>query len=249
MLTFFSYIRNNKFIAAILVMSLAGLTSLASPAYANPILSLHLAAKPFSPTMCKGYGSRASIRILIANHRDLVLKKIPGQHIPRDADEARQKNYVHYITMADLTNGKITNGSIAFDTRHSVIFEETHPTGISRPAFVAQQTTNLRPLVNQALNTFLYVHPILNAAIDTCRPYPAKVTYETNDEILRIETGKHTFLNLVYWHNKQPTPKPFIIPHEDGNTNGFVNPDAGKQSNISYHAMNPLNFYVPTSYP
>ena len=249
MLNVVHHISKDKFIVAILLISFGGLAGLPSPVHADHILSLHLAAKPFSPSMCKGYGPKASIRIKITNHRDLVLKKIPGQHIPRDTDEARQKNYVHYITMADLTNNQVTNGAIAFDTRHSVIFEEAHPRGISRPAFIARQASSLRPLVNQALNTFLYIHSILNAAVDTCRPYPAKVAYETDDEILRIETGKHTYQNLVGRHNRQPIPEQFFIPHETGNSKGFVDPDAGKHSNISYHAMNPLNFYVPTSYP
>ncbi len=236
-------------IIALLTMSLGLLPLVAVPVHADHILTLHLAAKPFSPTMCKGYGPRASIRILIANHRDLVLKRISGQQIPRNADEARQKTYVHYITMADLTNNKVTQGAIAFDSRHNVIFDESHPGGVSRPTFVSRQASSIRPLVNQALNTFLHIHQILNAAIDTCRPYPTKVAYETDDEVLRIETGKHTYLHLVQRHNQQPRPEAFSIRHEAGNLKGFVDPDAGKHSNMSYHAMNPLNFYVPTFAP
>ncbi|MGB0910276.1 MAG: hypothetical protein ACPGYT_07925 [Nitrospirales bacterium] len=249
MLTSFSIRSIKSLNISILFISFTWLTALASPVHADPVLTLHLAAKPFSPTMCKGYGTRASIRIRTANHRTLEVKKVPGQYKPNDADQARQKNYVHFITIADLSNGKIKNGSIAFDVRHSVIYDKVHPKGISRPSFVAQHVTNLRPLVDQALDTFLYIQPILNAAIDTCRPYPAKAVYETTDEILRIETGKLTYLNLVHRHNTQPRPKDFIIPHEDGNVEGFVNPDAGKLSNMSYRAMNPLNFYVPTLYP
>ena len=240
---------SKRCIIALLMISLGLLPVVTAPVHADHILPLHLAAKPFSPTMCKGYGPRASIRILIANHRDLVLKRIPGQQIPPHADEARQKNYVHYITLADLTNSKITHGAIAFDSRHNVIFDESHPSGVSRPIFVSQQASSLRPLVNQALNTFLHIHQILNAAIDTCRPYPTKIAYETDDEILRIERGKHIFRHLVQRHNQQPTLEAFTIRHEPGNSKGFVDPDAGKHSNMSYHAMNPLNFYVSTSYP
>ncbi len=249
MLTFFSCISKTTFLQAIVTMSVICLTTIASPVHADTVLALHLAAKPFSPTMCKGYGSRASIRIRTANHRTLEVKRVPDQYKPRDADEARQKSYVHFIKLADLSNGRIINGAIAFDTQHAVIFDDAHPKGISRPSFVAKQISNLQPLVTQVLDTFLYIHPILNAAIDTCRPYPAKAVYETTDEILRIETGKRNYLNLVHRHNRQPRPKHFIIPHEDGNVEGFVNPDAGKLSNMSYRAMNPLNFYIPTLYP
>ena len=249
MLNVLHHILKNTFIVAVLLISFGTFAGFPPLVHADHILTLRLAAKPFSPTMCKGYGPQASIRIQISNHRDLVLKKVPGQHIPHDADEARQKSYVHYITMADLTNSQVTHGAIAFDTRHSVIFEESHPGGISRPAFIARQAVSLRPLVRQALNTFLYIHPILNAAVDTCRPYPTKVAYETDDEISRIETGKHRYQKLVHQHNRQPVPDRFIIPHETGNSKGFVDPDAGKHSNVSYHAMNPLNFYVPSSYP
>ena len=237
------------YIIALLTMSLGLLPAFTTSVHADHILPLHLAAKPFSPTMCKGYGPRAFIRILTANHHDLVLKKIPGQQIPRDANKARQKSYVHYITLAALTNSKIETGAIAFDSRYSVIFDDAHPDGISRPRFVSRHISSLRPLVNHALNTFLHIHPILNAAIDTCRPYPTKVAYDTDDEILRIETGKHTFLNLVRQHNQRPLPEAFSIRHEAGISQGFVNPDAGKHTNMSYHAMNPLNFYVPTAYP
>ena len=217
--------------------------------HADHTLPLHLAAKPFSQTMCKGKGTKASIHIQVARHRNLILKKVPGQHVPKDPDEARQKDYVYFITLDHLTNGQVANGAIAFDARHGVIFQQTYTDGISRPVFIAQQPPRLRPLTNLALNTFLSIHPILNAAIDSCRPYPAKVMYETDDEILRIETGKHRYKNLVRQHNRHLTPEEFHIRHETGYTNGYIDPEAGKHSNISYHAMNPLNFYVPTTYP
>ena len=216
---------------------------------AEGLLPFQIANKPFSPTMCKKTMQGSYIRIVIAKHQDLVIRKVPGQYIPRDLDEARKKDYVHYITLSDLTNGHIVNGAIAFDTHHGIIFQNSHPDGISRPEYLAQQDLRLRPLVNQALNTFVHLHPILNAAIDACRPYPAKIAYETDDELLRIETGKHTYQNLVHRHNHRPVPKHFVIRYETGKVGGFVDPNAGKDSNVSYQAMNPLNFYVPTMYP
>ncbi|WP_447968884.1 hypothetical protein [Nitrospira sp. M1] len=233
-----------KTLFAMLLMSIFGIPVIGQ---ANQLFSLHLAAKPFSPTMCKGNGHSAFIRIQVANHRDLIVRRVPGQYIPDNTDEARQKDYSHYIELADLTNGRVTNGAIAFDTQHGIIFTDAHPGGMSRPVFINQQPEDLRPIVNQAFNTFLYIHRILNVAIDACRSYPPKVAYETDDEILRIEEGKHRYLSLVHQHNRQPTPQDFTIRHETGYTDGFVDPDVGKHANVSYHAMNPLNFYVPSS--
>ncbi|GJL67055.1 MAG: hypothetical protein NPIRA05_20260 [Nitrospirales bacterium] len=237
----------NKIILSILFVSLGCLSGMPSTGYADHLLSLHLAAKPFSPTMCKGQGLNMSIRIQVAHHRDLIVRRVPGQYIPQDPDEARQKNYAHYIRLKDLTNDHVSDGAIAFDSQHGIIFTKSHPRGISRPAFVEQQPASLRPLVNQALNTFLHLHRIFNTAIDACRAYPPKVAYETDDEILRIENGKHHYMNLVHRHNREPRPQTFSIRHETGYAQGFVDPDAGKHSNVSYHAMNPLNFYVPSS--
>ena len=216
------------------------------PVLAERLLPLQIADKPFSPTMCKKTLQGSYVRIVIAKHQDLVIRKVPGQYIPRDLDEARKKDYVHYITLSDLTNGHIVNGAIAFDAHHGIIFQDSQPNGISRPTFVTQQPQILRPLVNQALNTFLHIHPILNAAIDACRPYPAKVVYETDDELLKIEMGKYAYQNLVHRHNHRPMPKQLSTRYETGYTDGFVDPEAGKNSNVSYQAMNPLNFYVPT---
>ena len=231
----------------LVIMCLTGTYS--SFAYAEHLFPLHLSGKPFSPTMCKGHGSHASIHIKVAKHRNLVLRRVSGQHIPQNSDEARQKDYVQYITLADLTNGQVTSGAIAFDKNHSIIFNDVYPMGISRPAFLNQQPQGTQALLNEALNTFLYIHPILNAAVDTCRPYPAKVAYETDDEILRIETGKHTYKELVRQHNNKELSPRFVMPYETGYANGYVDPRAGENSNISYQAMNPLNFYVPTSHP
>ena len=218
-------------------------------ALADHVLPLRLAAKPFSPSMCKGKGNQASIHIQVAKHRDLVLKRVPGQYVPQDEDKARQKDYVHYLTMADLTNGQITRGAIAFDARHGVIFSPDRPNGLSRPEFLNQHPQRLHSLLNLALNTFLHIHPILNAAVDACRPYPAKVAYVTDDEILRIDYGKLQYQNLIRHHNKHLQTSKFAIPYENGYADGYVDPDAGRHSNVSYQAMNPLNFYVPTVYP
>ncbi|WP_454063106.1 hypothetical protein [Candidatus Nitrospira salsa] len=245
MLNFHRPRSRNRIILVILFVTFGFVSGSPSTGQANNLLSLHLAAKPFSPTMCKGQGLNRSIRIQVAHHRDLIVRRVPGQYIPQDPDEARQKNYTHYIRVKDLTNGHVSDGAIAFDSQHGIIFQETHPLGISRPVFLEQQPARLRPLVNQALNTFLHLHRILNTAIDACRAYPPKVAYETDDEILRIEEGKHRFLNLVHRHNEQPRPQSFNIRHESGYTDGFVDPEAGKHSNVSYQAMNPLNFYVP----
>ena len=233
----------------ITVIGFVGINGLFTPAYADHVLPLHLAAKPFSPMMCKGKGAQASIHIQVARHRDLVLRKVPGQYIPKNSEEARQKDYVHFLSLANLTNGRITNGAIAFDTRHGIIFQDSYPKGISRPAFIKQQPQRLQRFAQLALNTFLHIHPILNAAVDTCRPYPAKIAYETDDEILRIETGKLLYQNLVRQHNLHLQGLGFVIQHETGYTDGYVDPKAGKHSNISYQAMNPLNFYVPTAFP
>ncbi|GJL49898.1 MAG: hypothetical protein NPIRA01_11250 [Nitrospirales bacterium] len=246
-MNFSRYHSSQRRLFAILLLPFIAMAGLPSTGYANQLFSLHLAAKPFSPTMCKGNGHSAFIRIQVAHHRDLIVRRIPGQYIPNNTDEARQKDYNHYIELTDLTNGRVTKGAIAFDTQHGVIFTDTHPGGLSRPTFINEQPENLRPVSHQALNTFLYIHRILNAAIDACRAYPPKVAYETDDEILRIEAGKHRYRSLVHRHNRQPIPKDFTIRHETGYTDGFVNPHAGKQANVSYHAMNPLNFYVPSS--
>jgi len=248
MLNVYRHRSKHRIILSILMASFGFIAVPPTTGHANDLISLHLAAKPFSPTMCKGgKGHNTSIRIQVAQHRDLIVRRVPGQYIPQDPDEARQKDYTHYIRLMDLTNSQVTNGAIAFDSQHGIIFEDTHPRGISRPAFIQKQPEELRPLVNQALNTFLHLHRILNTAIDACRAYPPKVAYETDDEILRIENGKHRYMNLVHRHNRQPIPKTFSIRHETGYTDGFVDPDAGKQVNVSYHAMNPLNFYIPSS--
>ena len=199
--------------------------------------------------MCKKVNKKSYIRLHIARHRDILIKKFPGQHIPKESDEARKKDYVYFVTLADLTNGRVQKGAIAFDQRHAVIFQGDQTKGMSRTKFLAQFGKNQQILIDIALNTFLRLHSILNAAVDTCRPYPNRITYSTDDEIDRIETGKQTFKKLVKQYNEQPMwPRPLYY-HESGKSQGYVDPEAGKNSNISYQALNPLNFYVPTAYP
>lgn len=218
-------------------------------AHAQEISELKLASNPFSSSMCKKLGKDSYIRLRIAHHRDLVLRTVPGQHVPRNSDEARKKNYVHFVTVADLTNGRIQRGAIAFDQRHAIIFEGDQTQGISRAKFLAQFSPDERSTVTVALNTFLRLHALFNAAVDACRSYPPRITYDTDDEIDRIEIGKLTFTRLVKQFNAHPYPRGPLYHYESGQSEGFVDPDAGKHSNISYQAMNPLNFYVPSGYP
>ena len=170
---------------------MAWLLGVPSFALADDLFTFRLASKPFSSSMCKKAMNETYIRLLIAQHRDIVLRKVPGQHIPQEADGARKKDYVHSVTLADLTNGHIKKGAIAFDYRHAVIFEEDHPEGISRAQFIAQFQKDDQTIIDKALNTFLRLHSIFNVAVDTCRPYPARITYDTNDEIERIEKGEN----------------------------------------------------------
>ena len=232
-------------------MLLTGTTMSTLPfsVHAEHMLALRLAPTPFSPGMCKISKKSSSIRILAARHRDLFLQIIPGQYKPKNTEKDRKKDYVHFVTLADLTNGQLPNGAIAFDNRHAVIFDETHPKGLSRPTFVAQLPQHQRLIADMAFNTFLRLHPVFNAAIDTCRPHPLFSDYENDDHLRRIEEGKLTFKNLVQRYNKQPSFSKDLYLFESGTKGGFVDPEAGRGSNISYQAMNPLNFYVPVSSP
>ena len=216
---------------------------------ADDVFEFRLASKPFSQSMCKQLDTQTSIRLAIAQHRALVLRKVRGQYVPQEKDEARKKDYVHSVALADLTNGRITDGAIAFDYRYAVIFQGNHPKGISRSKFRSQFQKDEQPIVDIALNTFLRLHPIFNAAVDACRPYPARITYDTNDEIDRIEMGRLNFIQLVRQYNENPIPTRPLFYYESGMSKGFVDPEAGKNSNVSYQAMNPLNFYVPGSSP
>lgn len=217
--------------------------------YAEHMLALRLAPTPFSPGMCRISKESSSIRILAAKHRNLFLQIVPGQYQPKTTEKARKKDYVHFVTLADLTSGQIPGGAIAFDNRHAVIFDDTHPKGLSRPKFVAQLPQNQRLIAEMAFNAFLRLHPVFNAAVDTCRPHSTFSDYENDDQLLRIEEGKLTFKNLVQRYNEQPSSPKDLYLFESGTIGGFVDPEAGNGTNISYQAMNPLNFFVPTSFP
>lgn len=225
------------------------MTTLPFSVYAEHMLALRLAPTPFSPSMCKISNEDSSVRILAAKHRDLFLEIVPGQYQPKNTEKARKKDYVHFVTMADLTDGHIPGGAIAFDSRYAVIFDDTHPKGLSRPKFLAKLPEKQRLIAEMALNTFLRLQPIFNAAVDTCRPHPAFPDYGNDDHLLRIEEGKLSFKNLVQRYNEQPSSPKDLGLFESGTIGGYVDPEAGNNTNISYQAMNPLNFYVPTSFP
>ncbi len=225
------------------------LSVLSYPVSAEHMLALRLAPTPFSPSMCKISKEGSSIRILAAKHRDLFLQIVPGQYHPKNKEQARQKDYVHFVTLADLTGGKVPDGAIAFDNRHAVIFDDAHPKGLSRPTFLTQIPEEQRLVAEMALNTFIRLHAIFNAAVDSCLPHPAIPDYENDDHVLRIEEGQLTFKNLVQHYNKQPASTEELYSFESGMREGYIDPEAGKGANISYQAMNPLNFYVPTSFP
>lgn len=206
------------------------------------VLTLRLKTQPFSSMMCKKIRPDENIRIRIANHRDIILRKVPNQHMPQQFEEVRKKSYVHHLTFHDLTNGEIVQGGIAFDTKHAVIFTDEHPQGISREEFVAMMPGSLIPIAHKALNTFLRLHPILNAAIDGCRPYPSQVTYGTDDEFDKISTGRITYGVLSKQFNVHSNPNRALIRHKSGTSGGFYDPRLeGKR--VSYHTMNPLSFY------
>ena len=215
------------------------------PVQATEIFRLQLDSKPFSYHLCKKSQNGGDIRIKVAQHRDLVIHQLPGQYIPDEPLAARSKDYTHFITLADLSNGELTIGNIAFRTDRAVIFTKTAPAGISRQAFMRILPSAKQPIANQALNTFLRLQPILRAAVDTCRPYPPTVTYDTDDEIDRIEAGRLTFHSLVEDYNKNPMPRRPLFLHETGMSDGFFDPEVRRKAKVSYQALNPLSFYVP----
>jgi len=194
--------------------------------------------------MCKKIHPLDDIRIKIAYHRDLVLRIVENQFIPADYENARRKNYVRAVTLQDLTNGVISNGAIAFTAEHAIIFTAVQPQGLSRQTFLEQLPVRHQELANRALNTFLRLHKVLNAALDACRPYPTKVTYETDDEIDKIHAGQRQYQELAKTFNMDSlSPLPFW-QHESGKSGGFVDPSLNGK-NVSYHAINPLVFYHP----
>jgi hypothetical protein len=206
------------------------------------VFALRLGTQSSSPTMCKKIRPDENIRIRIANHRDVVLQAVPNQFIPQPFEAARKKSYVHFLTLQDLTNGSLIQGAIAFNTKHAVIFSEAYPQGISREQFINQLPSTLVTVGNQTFNTFLRLHPILNAAIDGCRPYPSQVTYGTDDEIEKIEAGRLTYRKLATRYNAHPQPQAELIRHERGSWGEFYDPRT-QEIRASYQAVNPLNFY------
>lgn len=211
------------------------------------LLSIRLDPRPFSPALCQRTGQHKSIRIQVAKHRDLIIREVPGQYRPSESGEARIKQYVHFLKLHDLTDGVVTSGAIAFDRDHAVIFTPDHHNGLARRKFIGTLPEPQQQIGEAALNTFLRLHPALNAAIDTCRPYPPFVTYGTDDEIDRIEAARQIFAKQVHQFNvMHKTSSTFALP-ESGISDGFVDPDAGRGTNVSYQALNPLNFYVPSN--
>jgi len=215
------------------------------PVHAEEVFSLKLDSRPFSPGLCKRQQQGTSIRIKVAQHRNLVIQQIPGQYVPDNPREARSKDYTHFITLNDLSNAALTDGAIAFRGDRAIIFTQTEPAGMSRQTFVSTLPSAQQPIAIQTLNTFLRLRPIINAAIDTCRPYPPTVTYGTDDEIDRIEAGRLTYHAMISAYNENPTPQRPLYIHETGMSDGFFDPEAGRHAHVSYQALNPLSFYVP----
>jgi hypothetical protein len=214
--------------------------------YSQDVFTFRLNTQAFSSTMCKKIRPDENLRLQIAHHRDLMLRKVPNQFMPRDFEEARKKPYVHFLTLQDLTNGVIHQGAIAFNEQHAVIFTEDHPKGISREEFVSHMPRKQRLVANTALNTFLRLHPILNAAVDGCRPYPSHVTYGTDDEIDKIEAGKLAYRDLAKHYNANPYPDKDLFRFERGTSGGFYDPRT-QGRRVSYLAANPLHFYQSAS--
>jgi len=185
----------------------------------------------------------------VAKYRDLVVRQVPGQIIPSESGEARIKQYVHFLRLQDLTDGIVAQGAIAFDRDHAVIFTAEHPKGLARGKFIASLPQPQQRMGDAALNTFLRLRPALYAAIDTCRPYPPFVVYGSDEEIDRIEAARRAFAQRVHQFNTDPTASSASGLPESGISDGFVDPDAGRGANVSYHALNPLNFYVRLNYP
>ena len=208
-------------------------------------LPLYLDDRPFSPALCQATGKTKPIRIHVKHHRDLRIEQVEGQFIPPNGRQARSKDYTHFVSLNDLTDGLLAQGHIAFDRAHAIIFTSTFPKGIGRQAFLLTLTESQRPIAERALTTFLRLHPILMAAIDTCRPYPPFVVYGTDEEIDRIEAARHTFTQRVRSFNANQTFVPIANIPDPALDGGFVDPHSAGRANVSYQAMNPLNFYVP----
>ena len=218
-------------------------------AHNQDILHFRLDTRPFRPALCPTAGHDRTIRIQVAKYRDLIVRQVPGQYRLSESGEVRIKNYVHFLRLSDLTEGAITRGAIAFDRDHAVIFTPEQSKGLVRRKYIDTLPEPQQQIGEAALNTFLYLRPTLNAAVDTCRPYPPFVTYGSDDEIDRIEAARRTFAKRVHQFNTDPTTSSTFWLPEPGISDGFVDPDAGRGTNISYQALNPLNFHIPSKYP
>jgi hypothetical protein len=219
------------------------------PASGSPqeqkLLSIQLDPRPFSPALCQTTGHIKAIRIQVAKYRDLILRKFRGQFIPAESKEARVKDYVYFVRLHDLTDGLVPQGIIAFDREHAVISTPDNPKGVARRKFIRTLHESQQQLAEAALNSFLLLQLALTADIDSCRPYPPFVTYGTDEEIDRIEAARQTFAKQIRQFNANPTASSAVVLPKKGISDGFVDPDAGRGTNVSYQALNPLNFYVP----
>lgn len=209
------------------------------------LLDIQLDPRPFSPALCQTTGQNKVIRIQVAQHRDFVLRRVPGQFIPVEPREARVKDYIYFVRLHDLTDGVVSQGIIAFDREHAVISTPDNPKGMSRQRFIGTLPESQQQIAEAALTTFLRLQPALNAAVDTCRAYPPFVVYGTDEEIDRIEAARQTFAKRIHQFNTvKITSSAFALP-ESGISDGFVDPDAGRSTKVDYQALNPLNFYAP----
>ena len=179
------------------------------------------------------------------DHRDLVIDRVKGQYRPADAHQARTKDYIHFVSLHDLSDGALDHGAIAFNKDYAVIFTSDYPKGRSRNDFLETLGESQRLVAERALATFTRLRPVFMAAIDTCRAYPPFTTYGTDDEIDRIEAGRQAFAQRVRSFNENPTFLPVATIPDPKLDGGFVDPSSGHRSNVSYQAINPLNFFVP----
>lgn len=219
---------------------------LPSVAHAMNPTPLHIPESAFHPGMCKSPHTNPEIRLPVAHRRDVLLRRVPGQYVPGDHEQARRNPYVYFLELADLSDGRLDDGAIAFIAEHAVIFTHQFPKGLSRPEYIAQLPRDQQEIAQQTFDIFLTLHPILNVLIDACRPYPAAVTYGTDDEFDKIEAAKRVYGELARaYNNGSLTPRE--NPWEPGTFSGFIDPRANGP-HVSYQAMNPLNFHeaLPT---
>ena len=138
------------------------------PIHAEEVFNLKLDSKPFSPGLCKKRHNETIIRA--TQHRDLIIQRIHGQYVSENFQEARSKDYTHFLTLNDLSNGALNHGAIAFRTDHAIIFTQTEPSEMSRETFLPTLPSAHQPIAIQALKTFLRLRPIINKDISAIRP-------------------------------------------------------------------------------